>query len=404
MKTASDTTPRKPQINVSTIGHHGHGKSTLTAAIIRTLGGTTNTTTNYDEIAHPPQHKVYGITISKAHVEYETEARHYSHVDCSGHADYIKNIIGGPVQMDGAILVVSATDGPIQQTREEIRLARQAGVQFIVVFLNKCDIVDDEERLKLVEMEVRELLHNYDFPGDDVPIIKGSAQQALDREGSEFGERAIIRLGEALDAYIPAPVDVMSRPFLMPVKDVFSIRGHGTVAAGRVERGTIRVGDRVDVLGLGKKHQTICIGVEAFKKQQDLTFKKQQDLGAGETIGILLRGMTPKDVGRGQVLAMPGTTSLYANFRAEVYVLREDESRRRTPFTNFYRSQFFFHNMGLTGSISLPKGREMVKPGDNLSVTIRLLRVTTMLEEGLHFAIREVGTTVGFGVVTALIE
>ncbi|GLI77723.1 translation elongation factor Tu [Penicillium ochrochloron] len=392
MKSASDT---KPRINVGTIGHHDHGKTTLTAAIIRTLGGTT-TTTSYDEIAHPPEHKVHGITISKAHLEYETEARHYSHVDCPSHADYIKNIIGGPVQMDGAILVVSATDGPVWQTREEIRLARQAGVRFIVVFLNKCDIVDDEEQLRLVETEVRKLLSNYDYPGDDVPIIKGSAQQALDREGAEFGERAIIRLGEALDTYIPTPVDIMSRPFFMPVEDMFSIAGRGTVATGRVERGMIRVGDTVEIVGMGSTFWTTCIGVEAFKKQLDLAW-------AGESVGILLRGVKREDMGRGFVLAMPRTIFRYANFRAEVYVLRENEGGRSTPFTNYYRPQFFFHNMDITGSISLPRGREMVMPGDNLSVTVKL-NVPIMMEEGLHFVIREGGRTVGFGVVTAITE
>lgn len=350
----------------------------------------------YGAIDNAPEKKVYGTTIRTAHVEYETENRYYSHVDFPGHADYIKNMLSGAVQMDGAILVVSAVDGPKQQTREQIRLARQAGVPYIVVFLNKCDIVDGEEQLKLVEMEVRELLHIYDFLGNDVPIIKGSAQKVLDGAGGELGDRAIIRLGEALDAYIPAPVQAVSRPFLMAVDETPYLPSRGLVAIGRVERGMIAIGDEVEVVGFGRTSLTICAGVEMFKKQLDMG-------EAGENVGILLRGLRREDVRRGCVLARPGTALMHADFKAEVYVLDTDEGGHTTPSPNHYLLHFYFHGMDMKGSISFPGGMEMVKPGDNLSVAIKL-NAPIAMEKGLHFAIREGDRTFGFGVTTSILD
>ncbi|KAJ5675409.1 elongation factor Tu [Penicillium macrosclerotiorum] len=395
---------RKPYVNICTIGHNGHGKTTLTAAITRTLAAKFSSTTMmpYEKIEHAPEKKVYGTTIRAAHVEYETETRCYSHVDCPGHTDYIKNMLSSAVQMDGAILVVSAIDGPMPQTREQIRLARQAGVPKIVVFLNKCDLVDDEEQLKLVEMKVRELLHEYDFLGNNVPIIKGSARKALDGVGGELGDRAIVALGEALDAYIPAPVQVVSRPFLMAVDETSYLPRCGTqvggmVAIGRVERGMIKVGDQVEVVGFGMTSSTICTGVQTFKKQLDMAH-------AGENVGILLRGLKREDVRRGCVLAKPGTVMVNADFTAEVYVLDIDEGGHTKPLPNHNQLHFYFHGIEMKGSISyLEKGRETAKPGDNLSVTVKLITPIVM-EKGLHFAIYENGRTLGFGVVASILD
>ncbi|ENO85208.1 elongation factor Tu [Thauera linaloolentis] len=387
----------KPHVNVGTIGHVDHGKTTLTAAITTVLtkkfGGEAKA---YDQIDAAPEEKARGITINTAHVEYETESRHYAHVDCPGHADYVKNMITGAAQMDGAILVCSAADGPMPQTREHILLARQVGVPYIIVFLNKCDMVDDEELLELVEMEVRELLSKYDFPGDDVPIIKGSALKALEGDQSDIGEPAIFRLAEALDSYIPTPERAIDRPFLLPIEDVFSISGRGTVVTGRVERGVVKVGEEIEIVGIKATVKTICTGVEMFRKLLDQG-------QAGDNVGVLLRGTKREDVERGQVLAKPGSITPHTHFTGEVYVLSKEEGGRHTPFFNNYRPQFYFRTTDVTGSIELPEGTEMVMPGDNVSITVKLIAPIAM-EEGLRFAIREGGRTVGAGVVAKIIE
>jgi elongation factor Tu len=387
----------KPHVNVGTIGHVDHGKTTLTAAITTILaskyGGEAK---RYDEIDAAPEEKARGITINTAHVEYETANRHYAHVDCPGHADYVKNMITGAAQMDGAILVVSAADGPMPQTREHILLARQVGVPYIVVFLNKCDMVDDPELLELVEMEVRELLSKYDFPGDEVPIIKGSALKAMEGDKGELGEQAILKLAEALDTYIPTPERAIDKPFLMPIEDVFSISGRGTVVTGRVERGVIKVGDEIEIVGLRPTQKTTCTGVEMFRKLLDQG-------QAGDNIGVLLRGTKREEVERGQVLAKPGTITPHTHFSAEVYVLSKEEGGRHTPFFNGYRPQFYFRTTDVTGAVELPAGVEMVMPGDNVQMTVKLIAPIAM-EEGLRFAIREGGRTVGAGVVAKIIE
>ena len=386
----------KPHVNVGTIGHVDHGKTTLTAAITTVLsskfGGEAKA---YDQIDAAPEEKARGITINTAHVEYETKARHYAHVDCPGHADYVKNMITGAAQMDGAILVVSAADGPMPQTREHILLARQVGVPYIIVFLNKCDMVDDAELLELVEMEVRELLSKYDFPGDDVPIVKGSAKLALEGDKGELGEVAIMALADALDSYIPTPERAIDQPFLMPVEDVFSISGRGTVVTGRVERGIIKVGEEIEIVGLKPTVKTICTGVEMFRKLLDQG-------QAGDNVGVLLRGTKREDVERGQVLAKPGSITPHTKFTSEVYVLSKEEGGRHTPFFNGYRPQFYFRTTDVTGSIELPAGTEMVMPGDNIQMTVTLIAPIAM-EEGLRFAIREGGRTVGAGVVAKII-
>jgi elongation factor Tu len=387
----------KPHVNVGTIGHVDHGKTTLTAAITTILskkyGGEAKA---YDQIDAAPEEKARGITINTAHVEYETANRHYAHVDCPGHADYVKNMITGAAQMDGAILVCSAADGPMPQTREHILLARQVGVPYIIVFLNKCDMVDDEELLELVEMEVRELLSKYDFPGDDVPIIKGSALKALEGDQSDIGEPAIMRLAEALDSYIPTPERAIDKPFLLPIEDVFSISGRGTVVTGRVERGIVKVGDELEIVGIRDTAKTTCTGVEMFRKLLDQG-------QAGDNVGVLLRGTKREDVERGQVLVKPGSIKPHTHFTGEVYVLSKEEGGRHTPFFNNYRPQFYFRTTDVTGSISLPEGTEMVMPGDNVSMTVKLIAPIAM-EEGLRFAIREGGRTVGAGVVATIIE
>ncbi len=387
----------KPHVNVGTIGHVDHGKTTLTAAITTILakryGGQAK---KYDEIDSAPEEKARGITINTAHVEYETANRHYAHVDCPGHADYVKNMITGAAQMDGAILVVSAADGPMPQTREHILLARQVGVPYIVVYLNKADMVDDAELLELVEMEVRELLSKYDFPGDEVPIIVGSALKALEGDSSELGEGSILKLAEALDTYIPTPERAVDKPFLMPIEDVFSISGRGTVVTGRVERGVIKVGDEVEIVGLRPTQKTTCTGVEMFRKLLDQG-------QAGDNIGVLLRGTKREEVERGQVLAKPGTITPHTKFTAEIYVLSKEEGGRHTPFFNGYRPQFYFRTTDVTGAIELPAGTEMVMPGDNVAITVNLIAPIAM-EEGLRFAIREGGRTVGAGVVSKIIE
>jgi elongation factor Tu len=387
----------KPHVNVGTIGHVDHGKTTLTAAITMTLakkyGGTVK---GYADIDSAPEEKARGITINTAHVEYETEHRHYAHVDCPGHADYVKNMITGAAQMDGAILVVSAADGPMPQTREHILLARQVGVPYIIVYMNKADMVDDAELLELVEMEVRELLSKYDFPGDDTPIIIGSALKALEGDQSDIGEPSIFRLAEALDSYIPMPERAIDKPFLMPVEDVFSISGRGTVVTGRVERGIIKVGEEIEIVGIKPTVKTICTGVEMFRKLLDQG-------QAGDNIGALLRGTKREDVERGQVLAKPGSITPHTKFTAEIYVLSKDEGGRHTPFFNGYRPQFYFRTTDVTGAIELPAGTEMVMPGDNVSITAALIAPIAM-EEGLRFAIREGGRTVGAGVVAKIIE
>jgi elongation factor Tu len=387
----------KPHVNVGTIGHVDHGKTTLTAAITTILskkfGGEAKA---YDQIDAAPEEKARGITINTAHVEYETAARHYAHVDCPGHADYVKNMITGAAQMDGAILVCSAADGPMPQTREHILLARQVGVPYIVVFLNKADMVDDPELLELVEMEVRELLSKYDFPGDDTPIIIGSALKALEGDTSDIGEPSIFRLADALDSYIPMPERAVDKPFLMPVEDVFSISGRGTVVTGRVERGIIKVGEEIEIVGIKPTVKTTCTGVEMFRKLLDQG-------QAGDNIGALLRGTKREDVERGQVLAKPGSITPHTKFTAEIYVLSKDEGGRHTPFFNGYRPQFYFRTTDVTGSIELPAGTEMVMPGDNISITVALIAPIAM-EEGLRFAIREGGRTVGAGVVAKIIE
>jgi elongation factor Tu len=386
----------KPHVNVGTIGHVDHGKTTLTAAITTILskkfGGEAKA---YDQIDAAPEEKARGITINTAHVEYETAARHYAHVDCPGHADYVKNMITGAAQMDGAILVCSAADGPMPQTREHILLARQVGVPYIVVFLNKCDMVDDAELLELVEMEVRELLSKYDFPGDDIPIIQGSALKALEGDQSEIGEASIFRLADALDSYIPTPERAIDGAFLMPIEDVFSISGRGTVVTGRIERGIVKVGEEIEIVGIKDTVKTTCTGVEMFRKLLDQG-------QAGDNVGVLLRGTKREDVERGQVLAKPGSIKPHTHFTAEIYVLSKDEGGRHTPFFNGYRPQFYFRTTDVTGSIDLPEGTEMVMPGDNVSITVKLIAPIAM-EEGLRFAIREGGRTVGAGVVAKII-
>jgi len=387
----------KPHVNVGTIGHVDHGKTTLTAAITTILaskfGGEAK---KYDEIDAAQEEKARGITINTAHVEYETANRHYAHVDCPGHADYVKNMITGAAQMDGAILVVSAADGPMPQTREHILLARQVGVPYIIVFMNKCDMVDDPELLELVEMEVRELLSKYDFPGDEIPIIKGSALKAMEGDKGELGEQAILKLAEALDSYIPTPERAIDKPFLMPIEDVFSISGRGTVVTGRVERGVIKVGDEIEIVGIRPTQKTTCTGVEMFRKLLDQG-------QAGDNVGVLLRGTKREEVERGQVLAKPGSITPHTHFTAEVYVLSKDEGGRHTPFFNGYRPQFYFRTTDVTGAVELPAGVEMVMPGDNVQMTVKLIAPIAM-EEGLRFAIREGGRTVGAGVVAKIIE
>jgi elongation factor Tu len=387
----------KPHVNVGTIGHVDHGKTTLTAAMTSVLaakfGGEAKA---YDQIDAAPEEKARGITINTAHVEYETKNRHYAHVDCPGHADYVKNMITGAAQMDGAILVCSAADGPMPQTREHILLARQVGVPYMVVFMNKCDMVDDAELLELVEMELRELLSKYDFPGDDIPIIKGSALKALEGDKGELGEMAIMALADALDSYIPTPERAIDKPFLMPIEDVFSISGRGTVVTGRIERGIVKVGEEIEIIGIRPTTKTICTGVEMFRKLLDQG-------QAGDNVGVLLRGTKREEVERGQVLAKPGSITPHTHFTSEVYILSKDEGGRHTPFFNGYRPQFYFRTTDVTGSIELPAGTEMVMPGDNIAMTVKLIAPIAM-EEGLRFAIREGGRTVGAGVVAKVIE
>ena len=385
----------KPHCNIGTIGHVDHGKTSLTAAITKVLAKTGGATfTAYDQIDKAPEERARGITISTAHVEYETKARHYAHVDCPGHADYVKNMITGAAQMDGAILVVSAADGPMPQTREHILLARQVGVPALVVYLNKVDMVDDPELLELVELEVRELLKSYQFPGDDIPVIQGSALCALEDRNPELGEQSILKLMDAVDAYIPQPERPKDRPFLMPIEDVFSISGRGTVVTGRVERGIVRVGDEVEIVGIRPTSKTIVTGVEMFRKLLD-----QGE--AGDNIGALLRGTKREDVERGQVLAAPGSITPHKNFKAEAYILTKEEGGRHTPFLTNYRPQFYFRTTDVTGIVKLPDGIEMVMPGDNVSMDVELISPIAM-DEGLRFAIREGGRTVGAGVVAKI--
>ncbi len=387
----------KPHVNIGTIGHVDHGKTTLTAAITKVLAGKGQAEFKaFDQIDNAPEERERGITIATAHVEYETDKRHYAHVDCPGHADYVKNMITGAAQMDGAILVVSAADGPMPQTREHILLARQVGVPYIVVFLNKADMVDDAELLELVELEIRELLSSYDFPGDDIPIIKGSALQALNGEKGELAEPAILALMDAVDSYIPEPQRAIDKPFLMPVEDVFSISGRGTVATGRVERGIVKVGEEVEIVGIKATAKTTVTGVEMFRKLLD-------EGRAGDNIGALLRGVKREDIERGQVLAKPGSITPHTKFKAEAYVLTKEEGGRHTPFFNGYRPQFYFRTTDVTGVVDLPAGTEMVMPGDNIAVTVNLITPIAM-DEGLRFAIREGGRTVGAGVVSSIIE
>ena len=388
----------KPHINIGTIGHVDHGKTTLTAAITTTLSARLGLGEQvaFDEIDKAPEEKERGITISTAHVEYETANRHYAHVDCPGHADYVKNMITGAAQMDGAILVVAATDGPMPQTREHILLSRQVGVPYIIVFLNKCDMVDDEELLDLVEMEVRELLDEYDFPGDDTPIIRGSALKALEDPMGPWGDK-IMELMDAVDSYIPEPVRDTEKPFLMPVEDVFSITGRGTVATGRVERGVLKVSDEVEIVGIAEDIRKVVVtGVEMFRKLLD-------QAQTGDNIGALLRGVQRNEIERGQVLAAPGTVHPHTKFKGEVYVLKKEEGGRHTPFFNGYRPQFYFRTTDVTGDLQLPEGTEMCMPGDNVVMEIALI-TPIAIEEGLRFAIREGGRTVGSGVVTEIIE
>ena len=387
----------KPHVNIGTIGHVDHGKTTLTAAITKTLSATGGATSiAYDEIDKAPEEKERGITINTAHVEYETEGRHYAHVDCPGHADYVKNMITGAAQMDGGILVVSAADGPMPQTREHILLARQVGVPALVVFLNKVDQVDDPELLELVEMEVRELLSKYEFPGDDIPIIKGSALKALEGDSSDIGAPAIMKLMEEVDKYVPQPERPVDHPFLMPIEDVFSISGRGTVVTGRVESGVINVNDEIEIIGIKDTTKTVCTGVEMFRKLLDRG-------EAGDNIGALLRGINREDVERGQVLAAPGSIKPHTKFKAETYVLTKEEGGRHTPFFGNYRPQFYFRTTDVTGTIELPSGTEMVMPGDNIGLTVNLISPIAM-SKGLKFAIREGGKTVGAGVVSEIIE
>ncbi|MCL5765066.1 elongation factor Tu [Neisseria meningitidis] len=384
----------KPHVNVGTIGHVDHGKTTLTAALTTILakkfGGAAKA---YDQIDNAPEEKARGITINTSHVEYETETRHYAHVDCPGHADYVKNMITGAAQMDGAILVCSAADGPMPQTREHILLARQVGVPYIIVFMNKCDMVDDAELLELVEMEIRDLLSSYDFPGDDCPIVQGSALKAL--EGDAAYEEKICERAAALDSYIPTPERAVDKPFLLPIEDVFSISGRGTVVTGRVERGIIHVGDEIEIVGLKETQKTTCTGVEMFRKLLD-------EGQAGDNVGVLLRGTKREDVERGQVLAKPGTITPHTKFKAEVYVLSKEEGGRHTPFFANYRPQFYFRTTDVTGAVTLEEGVEMVMPGENVTITVELIAPIAM-EEGLRFAIREGGRTVGAGVVSSVI-
>ena len=384
----------KPHVNVGTIGHVDHGKTTLTAALTTILakkfGGAAKA---YDQIDNAPEEKARGITINTSHVEYETETRHYAHVDCPGHADYVKNMITGAAQMDGAILVCSAADGPMPQTREHILLARQVGVPYIIVFMNKCDMVDDAELLELVEMEIRDLLSSYDFPGDDCPIVQGSALKAL--EGDAAYEEKIFELAAALDSYIPTPERAVDKPFLLPIEDVFSISGRGTVVTGRVERGVIHVGDEIEIVGLKETQKTTCTGVEMFRKLLD-------EGQAGDNVGVLLRGTKREEVERGQVLAKPGTITPHTKFKAEVYVLSKEEGGRHTPFFANYRPQFYFRTTDVTGAVTLEEGVEMVMPGENVAITVELIAPIAM-EDGLRFAIREGGRTVGAGVVSSII-
>ncbi len=387
----------KPHVNVGTVGHIDHGKTTLTAAITRVLSTKGQAKfTDFSEIDKAPEEKERGITIATAHVEYETVKRHYAHVDCPGHADYIKNMITGAAQMDGAILVVAATDGAMPQTREHILLARQVGVPAIVVFLNKCDMVDDEELIELVEMELRELLDNYEFPGDDIPIVQGSALKALENPEDEEATKCIWELMDAVDSYIPEPERDIAKPFLMPVEDVFSISGRGTVATGRIERGVIKVGEEVEIVGIRKTHKTTCTGVEMFRKLLD-------EGQAGDNIGALLRGVKRDEIERGQVLAKPGSITPHTQFKAECYILGKEEGGRHTPFFNGYRPQFYFRTTDVTGIVTLPDGVEMVMPGDNVSVTAELITPIAM-DAGLRFAIREGGRTVGAGVISEIVQ
>jgi elongation factor Tu len=387
----------KPHANIGTIGHVDHGKTTLTAAITKVLAeGGGALFTAYDQIDKAPEEKARGITINTAHVEYETGNRHYAHVDCPGHADYVKNMITGAAQMDGAILVVSAADGPMPQTREHILLARQVGVPALVVYMNKVDMVDDPELLELVELEVRELLSKYEFPGDDIPIVKGSALAALEGRDEALGRQTIVELMAAVDAYIPQPERAVDQPFLMPIEDVFSISGRGTVVTGRIERGAIKVGEEVEIVGIKPTVKTVCTGVEMFRKLLDRG-------EAGDNVGILLRGTKREDVERGQVLCKPGSITPHTKFRAETYVLTKEEGGRHTPFFSNYRPQFYFRTTDVTGSIKLPEGTEMVMPGDNIAMEVELISPIAM-EQGLRFAIREGGRTVGAGVVASIIE
>jgi elongation factor Tu len=387
----------KPHVNVGTIGHVDHGKTTLTAALTKVMaerhGGEVK---GYDQIDNAPEERERGITIATAHVEYESDNRHYAHVDCPGHADYVKNMITGAAQMDGAILVVSAADGPMPQTREHILLARQVGVPYIVVYMNKADQVDDEELLELVELEVRDLLSTYEFPGDDTPIIVGSALKAFDGDDSEIGVPSILKLIEAMDSYIPEPERAIDGDFLMPVEDVFSISGRGTVVTGRIERGIVKVGDEIEIVGIKETDKTTCTGVEMFRKLLDQG-------QAGDNVGVLLRGTKREEVERGQVLAKPGSITPHTKFEAEVYILTKDEGGRHTPFFKGYRPQFYFRTTDVTGAVELPEGTEMVMPGDNVQMTVELIAPIAM-EDGLRFAIREGGRTVGAGVVAKIIE
>ena len=388
---------KKPHLNIGTIGHVDHGKTTLTAAITKVLAKSGKATfLAYDQIDKAPEERERGVTINIAHVEYETDKRHYAHVDCPGHADYIKNMITGAAQMDGAILVVSAADGPMPQTREHILLARQVGVPAIVVFLNKADMVDEKELLELVELEVRELLSKYKFPGDDTPIVIGSALKALEGDTSEMGEGAIMKLLEAVDSFVKEPVRDVDRPFIMPVEDVFTISGRGTVVTGRVERGIIKVGEEIEIVGFKATQKTVATGVEMFRKLLD-------EGRAGDNIGVLLRGTKREEVERGQVLAKPGSITPHTKFNAEAYVLTKEEGGRHTPFFNGYRPQFYFRTTDVTGVVKLPEGTEMIMPGDNINVEIELITPVAM-DDGLKFAIREGGRTVGAGVVTKILQ
>ena len=387
----------KPHVNVGTIGHVDHGKTTLTAAIAticaKTYGGEAK---DYSQIDSAPEEKARGITINTSHVEYDSPIRHYAHVDCPGHADYVKNMITGAAQMDGAILVCAATDGPMPQTREHILLSRQVGVPYIIVFLNKCDLVDDEELLELVEMEVRELLSTYDFPGDDTPVIRGSALAALNGDAGQYGESSVLALVEALDSYIPEPERAIDKAFLMPIEDVFSISGRGTVVTGRIECGKVKTGDEIEIVGITPTAKTTCTGVEMFRKLLD-------EGQAGDNVGVLLRGTKREEVQRGQVLAKVGSITPHTKFEAEVYILSKEEGGRHTPFFKGYRPQFYFRTTDVTGEVSLPEGTEMVMPGDNVSLTVKLIMPIAM-EKGLKFAIREGGRTVGAGQVTEIIK